>query len=65
MASIGSGRRVDMDNTWRNIFRDFIACYAAIETLEKNGVIKDDEVESHKYQLLDNIIEAMKNEVEE
>lgn len=54
-----------MDNTWRNIFRDFIACYAAIETLEKNGVIKDNEVESHKYQLLDNIIEAMRNEVEE
>jgi len=54
-----------MDNRWRNIFREFVACYEAIEILERNGVIRDNEVETHKYQLLDNIIEAMKNEVEE
>lgn len=54
-----------MDNTWRNIFRDFVDCYEALDTLGNNGILDDVAYEEAKYKLLDNIIEAMRQEIKE
>lgn len=54
-----------MDNTWRMIFRKYISCHEAIHTLEINCVIDGDEADSHRNQLLHEIIETMKSEIQE
>jgi len=54
-----------MDNTWRNIFREYVACYEALETLESNGVLVDDAYFDAREKLLENIIEAMRQEIKE
>ena len=54
-----------MDNTWRNIFRDFVACYESLEILESNGVLVDDAYFDAREKLLESIIEAMRQEIKE
>ena len=54
-----------MDNTWRNIFRDFVACYESLTILESNGVLVDEAYFDAREKLLENIIEAMRQEIEE
>lgn len=52
-----------MDNTWRNIFREYVSCYEALEILVSNGVLVDDAYFDAREKLLENIIEAMRNEI--
>lgn len=51
-----------MNDTWKKLSAKYIACYEAIHTLEINSVIDGDEADSHRNQLLHNIIETMKFE---
>ena len=54
-----------MNEAWKNIFNEYIDCYEAIATLESNGVIGDELSNKLKDNLLYEIIETMKTEVEE
>ena len=54
-----------MSEVWKRTFKDYIACYEAIKTLEKNHLMDDEEVLVYKANLLKNIIETFKSEVEE
>ena len=54
-----------MNDAWKRIFKKYIDCHEAIHTLEINSVIDGDEADSHRNQLLHEIIETMKSEVGE
>ena len=54
-----------MQKIWNKIFVDYIACYEAIKTLEKNHLMDDEEVLVYKANLLKDIIETIMSEVEE
>lgn len=54
-----------MDNTWRNIFREYVACYEALQILGSNDILMGGDYESASYKLLENIIEAMRQEIGE
>ena len=54
-----------MDNTWRNIFRDFVACYESIEILASNCILVGEDCENARENLLASIIDAMRKEVGE
>ena len=54
-----------MNDVWKKTFKDYIACYEAIKTLNKNGIMVDEEAEVFKRTLLDEIIETFRSEVEE
>lgn len=65
MASIKSRIGVDMDNTWRNIFRDFVECYESIEILASNCILVGEDCENARENLLASIIDAMRKEIGE
>jgi hypothetical protein len=54
-----------MNEAWIKIFKEYIACYEAIETLGSNSVTDDEVSIKLKDNLLVEIIEAMRSEVEE
>lgn len=54
-----------MNDTWKRIFKKYIACNNAIDTLSKSGIITNGDEDTLKLQLLDDIIVTMKSEVEE
>ena len=52
-----------MDNTWRNIFREYVACYEALKILRKNYILMGEDYENASTKLLGDIIEAMRQEI--
>ena len=54
-----------MNDAWKRISKKYIDCYEAIKTLNKNGIMVDEEAEVFKRTLLDDIIETFRSEVEE
>lgn len=54
-----------MDKTWRNIFRDCVACYEAIQILGSNDILVGEDLENASTKLLEDIIEAMRQEIKE
>ena len=63
MASIRSRIGVDMDNTWRNIFREYVSCYEALQILGSNDILVGEDYENASTKLLEDIIEAMRQEI--
>lgn len=53
-----------MNEVWNRIFKRYIKCYEAIEVLAMEGIIDEEEKSVHEHNLLFNIIETMKTEVE-
>lgn len=49
-------------NELKNIFKDFIDSYEAIQILERNGIFDEEEKSVHEHNLLFNIIKIMKLE---
>lgn len=54
-----------MNEAWIRIFKEYIACYEAIEKLEENNITTEAILNELREDLLYEIIEAMKSEVEE
>ena len=54
-----------MNTIWKSIFLKYIKCYEAIETLYNYGIFDGEEKAVHEHNVLFNIIETMKTEVEE
>ena len=54
-----------MDNTWRNIFRECVSCYEAIQILGNNDILVGEDLENASTKLLEEIIEAMRQEIKE
>lgn len=52
-----------MNEVWKNIFKEYIKSYEAIQTLECNGIFDEEEKAVHEHNLLFNIIETMKDEL--
>lgn len=53
-----------MNDVWKRIFKKYIECYEAIDTLNANGIMVDDAL-NYKTKLLDEIIETFRSEVKE
>ena len=53
-----------MNAVWKDIFKEKIKCYEAIQLLEKNGIFDEEEKVVHEHNLLFEIIVTMKTEVE-
>ena len=53
-----------MNEAWKNIFKNFIKCYEAIEILGEYHVLDVEQLEVAQEQLLDNIIDTFRSEVE-
>ena len=54
-----------MNKVWKNIFEKYIGCYEAIQLLERESIFDEEEKAVHEHNLLYNIIETFKSEVEE
>lgn len=54
-----------MDNTWRNIFKNYVACYEAIQTLGNNDILVGADYENASTKLLEDIIDTMRREIKE
>lgn len=54
-----------MNDTWRNIFREYVSCYEAIQILGSNDILVDEDLENASTKLLEDIIEAMRQEIKE
>lgn len=54
-----------MNDTWKRIAKKYIDCYEAIKTLESADIFDEEEAMIHKGNLLKQIIEDFKSEVEE
>ena len=54
-----------MNEAWKNISKEYISCYEAIQILERNGIFDEEEKQVHEHNLLFNIIETMKMELVE
>lgn len=54
-----------IDQVWKNIFREYVECYKSIQTLSRNGILDDEEKAVHEHNLLFNLVETMRSEVEE
>ena len=52
------------EKIWHEIFKKYIDCYEATQTLKKHFVIDDDLEQEMKVQLLGDIIATFKGEVE-
>lgn len=52
-------------HAWHNIFREYVECYKSIQTLSRNGILDDEEKAVHEHNLLFNLVETMKTEIEE
>ena len=54
-----------MDNTWRNIFREYVACYEALQILGSNDILVGVDYENASTKLLEDIIETMRQGIKE
>ena len=54
-----------MNQVWTIIFKKYIKDYEAIQTLHEDSILDDEEKAVHEHNLLHNIIETFKSEVEE
>lgn len=54
-----------MSEVWMNIFKEYIACYEAIQLLARKGIFDEEEKAVHEHNLLFEIIETMRSEIEE
>ena len=54
-----------MSDVWKKIFKDYIECNNAIQTLAKNGIVDADKSLELYSILLHDIIETMKSEVKD
>lgn len=54
-----------MNEAWKRIFKEYISSYNAIQTLTRNDLFDEEEKAVHEHNLLFNIIQTMKMEVEE
>lgn len=54
-----------MNDIYKNIFKRYIKCYMAIQTLAENGLFDEEEKAAHEHNLLHNIIVTMESEVED
>lgn len=52
------------EQMWHGIFKKYIDCYNATQTLKKHLVIDDDFYQEIRSDLLDEIIETFRSEVE-
>ena len=52
-----------MDLIIEDFFKANIECFDAIQTLSFHGILDEEEKATHEHNLLFNIIEAMKNEL--
>ena len=50
---------------WHKIFKNYIELYEAIETLHKSDIIKEEVISTHEHELLVDIIETMRSEINE
>ena len=55
---------MNMD-VWHKIFKDYIKCYEGIELLRDNGVVDPEDSLDLKQNLLKEIIEVFREEVED
>ena len=53
-----------MNETWKRIFKEYVACYDAIDTLVDNDIVEDSG-EGLRNKLLDEIIETMRTEIKD
>ena len=54
-----------MHEEHKQILKKYIKCYEAIQTLHENSIFDDEEKEVHEHNLLFNIIETMRIEIDE
>lgn len=54
-----------MNEVWKSIFKKYIDCYNSIEILAQNGIFDEEEKNVHEHNLLFEIIETMRSEVED
>jgi len=54
-----------MNEAWKNIFERFIDSYKAIQTLQENGLMDEEEKAVYEHNLLSEIIFTMKTEVDD
>ena len=54
-----------LSKVWKQIFKNFIESYEAINTIYKNGYVDEDELALVRNKLLTDIIETFRSEVEE
>ena len=54
-----------MNEICEKAFKTYIACYEAIQLLARNGIFDEEEKAVHEHNLLFQIIEASKTEIEE
>lgn len=52
-----------MNEAWKNIFKKHVDCYEAIETLSENAIFDEEEKAVHEHNLLWQIIEDMRSEL--
>lgn len=52
------------NEVWKRIFKDNIDCYRSIQILAKRGIFDEEEKAIHEHNLLFDIIETMKSELE-
>lgn len=53
------------EKTWHRIFKDFIECYEAIHVLVHRNIADNETCDELRANLLENIIETFKSEVED
>ena len=54
-----------MNDTWKRIFREYVACYEALQILGSNDILVGVDLENASYKLLEDIIDAMRQEIKE
>lgn len=53
-----------MNDMCKNIYKKYIKCYIAIQTLAENGLFDDEEKAVHEHNLLHSIMVMIDSEVE-
>ena len=54
-----------MNDMCKNIFKKYIKCYMAIQTLAECDLFDEEEKAAHEHNLLNSIMVTLKEEVEE
>lgn len=54
-----------MNEVWKQIFNGYVESYKAIQTLQKNGLLDEEEKAVHEHNLLCEIIGTMESEIKE
>ena len=59
------GWKYRMNEMCKNIFKRYIKCYMAIQTLAENSIFDEEEKAVHEHNLLNSIMVTMQEEIEE